>query len=254
MKFLKVSLITIILLAGVYCAGWFALAHYTNKAIMQFYVGESPELGIKHWGNLPEVQNFPKQPQIFYERGFDTRDFEFRFDNLLIEGFPIPWMTMRIASQDEVTFHYKPARYVSKIQAFSAEIVVPKSFPQSINISLIEQWQRDVGHIEISNFFLEHYGLIIMGAGNIGLDDNLQLKADIETTIFQYDKFIELLVSTNVLKPLEGIIALSIFDAIAVIDPIQNQKFVRVPITIQDRTVEMAGFRLPIKLNDMNWE
>jgi hypothetical protein len=252
MKTLKIILSIFILLSCVYSGAWFYMAHIINQKLTQFHYGDAPQMGINFYSEIPRVSGFPFEPKIIYRDGFKRDEIFIYFDELVIKGFPIPTRPISVSAPNDFRIKSLDGSINIALDYVDLEFIAPKSLPQSGYEFHIKQWQEEVGKIDVIRYNFASKNLIVNSKGSVGLDDNLQLDVFLNTKTFDYESFINFLVSIGTIQPFVGALSLSGMNSIAQKDKISGEKFVDLDFKIKDQQMSFGPIDIT-KISPIRW-
>ncbi len=128
------------------------------------------------------------------------------------------------------------------VQELSFKAKLKGIAPQLDNKKSIEAWRDNEGSIEFDRVLLNWSSLTINAKGGLMLDKNNQPNAALNSTISGYEQAIDVLREQNQVQP---IVASVIKAALKLLEdpktPANEAKTIRVPITIKDNKLSIAG-------------
>ncbi len=128
------------------------------------------------------------------------------------------------------------------VQELSFKAKLKGIAPQLDNKKSIEEWRDSEGSIEFDRVLLNWGSLTINAKGNLTLDKNDQPNATLNSSISGYEQAIDVLREQNQVQP---IVASVIKAALKLLEdpktPAGEAKTIRVPITIKDSKLSIAG-------------
>lgn len=217
MKTKKILIFILVLISFplLYTGAWFYAAHKMDSAILQFYNGDAPRIGIKFLRDRPTVTGFPGPPTIEYKTGFETDNLYVGFKKVIIKGFPIPGFPVTFRVEDGPNVFNKENENAYPLNTLVTIFTMPASFPKSLLPEHLQAWQQKVGKITIKDYMVITDNLYFRGSGHMGLDENLSPDIQLTTTINNYPKLINFFVYGEMITPLQGALMLSAFNALA---------------------------------------
>jgi hypothetical protein len=131
------------------------------------------------------------------------------------------------------------------IQELSFKAKLKGQAPMFDDKKSIEAWRDAGGTVEFDRVFLNWGSLLVNGKGTATLDKNNQPAATLSSTISGYEQAIDVLRDQNQVQP---IVASVIKAALKLLEdpdaPKDQQKNIRVPVTIKDSTLSIAGVNI----------
>ena len=245
MKKIKILLSVFVLIGAFYSGAWFYMAHVLGQKLDQFYYGDAAAMGIKLYGPEPEISGFPFAPKITYLHGFEKDSTYVSFDELIIEGFPIPSLPITMSAPNGAIIEKDGMNMV--MDYADLKFITPKSLPKSGYRYHVEKWQKEVGKINITSSKITYKDLSINSKGYLGLDSNLQLDVFLNTKTYDYETLINFFISTGTIKPFVGALTLSGMNGMAKTDEQTGEKFVDLDFVVKKQQVAFG----PIKLKNL---
>ena len=227
-----------------YSGVWFFMQQKMERSINQFYLASGPAMGFKFYGPRPQISGFPGQPVIIYKKGYSVNGLNFSFKEIHAKGFPLPHFPFTLEIADKGVIWKKDLKERIFFNDFSLIFTLPKSFPESSLQYHIEQWQKNIGNLNIKKIDLKTQKTHILATGILGLDQSLQPTCRFDTQVEGYEEAVNFFVSTGALKPLPGALVLSALNAMAQTNPETGEKFAQFDTVIKDQNLS-AG---PIKI------
>lgn len=254
MKKLSLIFIAIIIISAVlYSSAWYYMAGKINQHVTQFYKVNGPIQGISFYGEFPEISGFPFAPRITYKKGFFTKNYTANFDTLVVSGFPIPGQIITANILGKLYIQRKDLQKSIVLKQPMVQLIMPASVPKSSYQHDIQEWQEEVGKIEIIQTLLGYDDFLFKAKGIIGLDRNLQFMANLDTRTYGYESFINFFIYTGTIKPAIGALTLSGLNAVAQTDKTTNQKFVEMNLMVQNQQLSLGPIKLKNKFGKKEW-
>lgn len=251
-KLFRIFVALLVLLPLAYGGSWAVMANQIGKHITQFYDHDFEAMGGRFYGEKPTITGFPFAPVITYRDGVRHDNVDIKFSEARLSGFPLPLMplTLNIAGDIEITELGSNSSLT--LDYFKAQVQIPKSFPANNSRAAVTRWQKHNEKIDINLLETAKTGMVFIGNGTIGLDENLQATLNLNTKISGYEKLIAFLVETGELKPFPAALAIGTLNAMAQKDPVTGEASANITIRIQDRNLFAGPINL-LKLPRTEW-
>jgi 1-acyl-sn-glycerol-3-phosphate acyltransferase len=245
-SFIFIWALTIISYTGL----WFFVKTLINNEIDQIYKNADYQ-GYVLVGKRPTITGFPGPYDIHWTGIiYGPEQLRLEVPHLNIHGFPVPTRPISVELTKGLIIEQKGI--VEKIDHFLLDFIVPKDFPSPITEKKIQQWQKNGGKIDINHLDVSKDLIKIKGYGAFFLDENLQIAANLQYKIYGFERLLSTLKEQNNLSGLQLMLAYKLTNTLSQIDPVTSEKFVKIPVTIQNRNLYL-GPVLAAHLNAIRW-
>jgi hypothetical protein len=234
-----------------YVGLWFYTADKLNAEIDRLF-DSAAENGAEFLGPKPQVANFPFQPQIEYQGGFQMGEARLIFPVMVARGFPFAHTPVHISFPQGVSLGGIVDPLIWSLDFLEAEIKIPDPFPQSVMEEDMRAWQESGGTLEINSFLLKKLGLETTGKGYIGLDDNLQPLFMMESNIKGYEIFIQTMKERNLIESFAAAIGMTMLNSLAIVDADTGEKNINLSVSVKNRILTVGPLQV-LELPRISW-
>jgi hypothetical protein len=243
----------IVLVFCLYSLMWYLVAKQTQKQIDALWQNAAIS-DIKISGDKPRVGGYPFPPAIHFEGTItDGQGNEWTIPALDFLGFFIPAQTIyaELPQGATITGEMIPEKKIN-ITAAALKIFLPEDLPMSLNEQSIKAWQKSEGHISVQWVSVVAPPLSFEGNGTIGLDEKLQISADIPLQIKGLDILIANLAEKKIITGKEALMVQGLAQVLNEKDPKTGEPIMNANLSIQKRGVFIGPMRIAT-LQEIVW-
>lgn len=239
---LKRILITLpilfLLLFLAYTGVWFTIKSVIEKEIDQTYANAMKQ-NYNFIGERPVVSGFPGKYMVTWNGTlYGPDELKIEIPAFKASGWPLPSQTLTIDFPKGLSIEQHGVE--ERIDDFFLAFIIPRKIPPDISEQAIQKWQQQEGEIKINTLNISKEMVRVSGHGLLSLDDHLQPTADMSYDIYGFEILLSELKAQNSLSDLQLMLAYQLTEALAKTNPETSERFVRVPVRIQNRRIYLG--------------
>ena len=233
-----------------YGAAW-GLFYINVKSILEDMVTESKSNPtVTLYDEAPKISGFPFKPVITYTKGFMINGVKVTFPELIITGYPLPFMPIEINAPKGLSLSYQTSGR-KNLELTKAHLIfeMPLQMVNFDDYHQVVRWQRDFGEVKIIDTELAHEEFYLKGHGTAGLNPQLQPELLLHSKIHNHQEFAERIMRQQGLSGFASAMALSVMNALSD----KNDGTVPLDIKIKDREISIGPINAG-KMPILYWE
>lgn len=235
----------IVLLFFLYSLMWYLVAKQTQKQIDALWENAAGS-GVQISGEKPIVGGYPSPPTIHFEgKILDSQGIEWTIPSFELLGFFVPGQVLYAELPKGATISGEdlPEKKIN-ITAAALRVRLPEDLPMSLREAPIKEWQQNSGSIAIEWISVVAPPLSFDGNGTIGLDEKLQISADIPLQIKGVDVLIANLTERKIITGKEALMVQGLAQVLNEKDPETGEPIMNANLSIQKRGVFIGPMRI----------
>ncbi len=235
----------IVLLFFLYSLMWYLVAKQTQKQIDVLWQNATGS-GVKISGEKPKVAGYPSPPTLHFEgKIFDGQGIEWTIPSFELLGFFIPGQVLYAELPKGITISGEdlPEKEIN-ITAAALRVKLPEDLPMSLGEEPIKEWQKNNGSVTVEWISVVAPPLSFEGRGTIGLDEKLQISAQIPLQIKGVDILIANLAEKKVIKGKEALMIQGLAQVLNEKDPKTGESIMNANLSIQKSGVFIGPMRI----------
>ena len=217
-----------------YLGLWIYSAKWFNQEINKIYASSAKD-GFIFLGEKPKLSNFPFVPEVRYQKGFEAGNLKILFPDLLIRGYPIPFMDLKLSFPNGVSMGGMVDPKIWSLSFLNIHLSVPHRLPPSFYEEDLKAWSQTGGRIKITKYIAQKDQLTAVGHGDFLLDNNLQPVFNFLSVIDGYDAFINTEKERGLIDPFAAAIGMTVLNGLSKIDDVTGEKTVTLNITAKNQ-------------------
>lgn len=251
-KFLKGIAITLLLIVlvlfSIYSLAWYSFTKRTEAYLNAIWQDKE---NFTITGEQPRFSGYPLVPTAKFSGTFEqVAGIKIDTPELIFTGFPVPHQIqifdapqgLKISSpylERDLNFDYAYLQFVA-----------PR-IPASDKRDDVAAWQKGGHQMIIQNVVLKSGNIYARGSGTLGLDDDLQLTADINARVIGMDTLLDTIAQDKGEKTIA--IARNLLNMMTQIDPKTGEKYFETTLKIQKRGLYFGPMRIS-GLPELKWK
>jgi hypothetical protein len=238
-------LVALLVLAAIYCGGWFYVARLIGQEIDRLYA-QAADAGIAIEGARPAIGGFPGPHSVsFSGRIHDADGRGAEFPLLKISGIFLPGMLVHIEAPKGAAALGSYDRDIWSLDRADIVARIPKTLPGALYHADMKAWHDAGGGLEVKSFDLAKRGLDATGGGALTLDDDLQPQGNLAVGIAgDYVGFLAFLRGKGVIRQKEALLSAAILTGMSHKNPDTGENEISAAFRLQDRTLYLGMLRL----------
>jgi hypothetical protein len=246
--FCLVILLAVTIVFAIYTAAWFA---FTKRAEAYMnLVWANKEFTIT--GERPSFTGFPLPPEARFSGSFaQKKGFTLITPDLYYSGFPVIGQLQYIEPVQGLKISSIYLDQDIQLDYAAMQIRIPLSFPSDMKRESVSAWQETNAPFTIPKIVLKAGEISAIGSGTVSLDENLQIKADIDARVIGMEKLLDDMEEKNGKRNIA--IARNMLNMLIKTDELTGQTYFETTIKIQNRGLYFGPLRIT-GLPEIKWE
>lgn len=256
-KFLSLFLLSlsglVVLVSCLYSLMWYLVAQQTQKQIDALWQSATAS-DIKISGEKPRIKGYPSPPTLHFQGKItDKQGTEWTIPALDVLGFFVPAQTIyaELPQGLTVTGEIIPEKKIV-VTAAALKLSLPGDLPLSLHEKPIKAWQARGGYLSVQWVSVVSPPLSFEGNGTIGLDEALQITADLPLKIKGVDILLANLAERKVITGKEALMVQGLAQVLNEKDPKTGESIMSANLQIQKRGVFIGPMRIAT-LQEIVW-
>lgn len=232
----------------IYTLAWVA---FTKRAEAYISAAISHHPSLEITGNTPQFKGYPYPPEAHFSGTIKhPSGLVLDIPDLYYFGFPVLHQLQYIEFKNGLSLTAPFLDRDLNLDYAAIQIILPYHFPVNAKQENIIAWQKSNDPIYIPNLAITAGKISATGSGTISLDENLQIKADINAHITGMDTLLDELEETHGKKNVA--IARGFLNMMTQIDPETGKQYFETTLKIQNRAIYFGPMRLS-GLPEIKW-
>lgn len=250
-KFLKgialiLSLILVVVFT-IYTIAWFT---FTKRAEAYLNAMWQNKADFTITGDQPRFSGYPLVPTAKFSGTIEhISSLKITTPELIFTGFPAPHQTQILDAPHGIQIS---SNYLERDLNFDyayLQFTAPR-IPYSDKREDVAAWQQAGHQLIIQNIVLQSGKIYAHGSGTMGLDENLQLSADITARVVGMETLFDAIAAEKGEKTIA--IARNFFDMLSQVDEKTGEKYFETTLKIQNRGLYFGPMRIS-GLPEIKW-
>lgn len=239
-------------LIAAYVGLWFYSANWFKREIDRAYTNADKN-GVRFLGPKPILGNFPFVPEVRYEGGIQAGNALIEFPKMVLRGYPVPGMRVHISFPEGISLDGIANPAIWHLTDLSADIIVPYTLPRSLEYDDMLDWKNRDGKIDIRRYRMVKDELQAEGNGLLTIDTDLQPVFHLDSTIRDYELFIQSQIDKGLIEPFPGAIGMTILNRFSHIDQKTKEKTVTMTVSVENRMLTVGPLQV-LQLPEIVWD
>lgn len=245
------ALLFFVLVAG-YIGLWLYSANWFKHEIDHAYASADKN-GVVFLGPKPSLQNFPFVPEVHYGGGFQAGNALIEFPKMVLRGYPVPGLTIHIAFPEGISLDGVANPKIWNLTKLSADVVVPYTLPRSLEYNDLLDWKNRGGKIDIRAYSMDKEALHAEGSGLLTVDNDLQPVFHLDSTIRDYELFIQSQIDKGLIEPFPGAIGMTVLNRFSHVDEKTKEKTVTMAVSVENRMLTVGPLQV-LRIPEIVWD
>ena len=251
-KFIKglaifISLIAVVVFT-IYSIAWYT---FTKRVEVYLNTVWQDKAAFTITGDVPHFTGYPLVPTATFSGTFEhVSGLKIETPELIFTGFPAPRQIHMLDAPKGIQISSPFLDRDLNFDYAYLQFIAPR-LPASDRYEDIEGWQKAGHQLVIQQMILSAGAISARGSGTLGLDDNLQLSADITARVIGMDLFFDMLAEEKGEKTIA--IARNFFNMMSQVDEKTGNKYFETTLKIQNRGLYFGPMRIS-GLPELKWK
>ncbi|MBL8642072.1 MAG: DUF2125 domain-containing protein [Alphaproteobacteria bacterium] len=251
-KLIKGILLTLTLIISIifsiYSLAWYS---FTKRAEAYLNVIWQDKSHFTVTGDIPRFSGYPFIPKAKFSGTFKhISGIDITTPELIMTGFPAPFQTQMLEAPQGIQITSNYLERPIKLDYGYIQFKIPH-LPASDTREDINTWQKTKQPITVEHFVIQTGSIYARGSGTIGLDDNLQLNADITTRVIGLETLLDSLAAEQGERSIA--IVRNLFNMMSQIDDKTGEKYFETSLKIQNRAIYFGPMRVS-GIPELKWK
>lgn len=239
----------LLLVIGVllYTMAWFAV----TKRAEAYLIASSKDPSLTITGDIPSFSGYPLPPEAKYSGTIEhASGLKIEIPQLNYSGFPVPNQLQYFEAPNGFNISAPFLDRLLNIEFAALQVRVPRTLPNTMKSADIEAWQKSDDPFLINKLVLNSGYISAIGSGTLTLDENLQIKANIQARVVGMDRLLDDIEKEQGKKNVT--IARNFLNMLSKTDDATGQKYFETTLKIQNRGIYFGPMRLT-GLPEIKW-
>ncbi len=233
----------IIFLVAGYLLLWLYSANWFRHEIDHAYETAGKN-GFEFLGPKPVLKNFPFVPEVAYGGGFQAGNARILFKSMLLRGYPIPGFNLHIRFPEGISLDGIADPKIWTLNILNVDLAIPFSISEDFEYESLNKWKSQGGKIDIRHFEMTKDELRTEGNGFLTLDDDLQPVFNLQSTIHDYELFVQSQTRKGLIEPFAGAIGITIMNRLSTTDAKTGEKTVSMGVSVRNRMLQVGPLQV----------